>query len=473
MRFFYHGFRGRIGASLFVCSTSIMAGQPAPVEDSIELEVGGVKQELASWEQQYLVHAVDRLYDSCSPDNPDEEGVVPEPSSNELSVIMKDGRQRLIQMIGDSSKSGVELEIYELKGKKVQRLNLCSGAYMLPVASIIEARMLPVATTMEADTRYYEQPPARIEKSAGLTSYKPNRVGWTFDSNDVNSGYLDMVISVKYPLFNDGRYHPFGENYNPNLYLAFTGRFSQYIETIESSPVVGKQFNPKLFSRWWLGDDSRYLDIGIAHESNGQSITTEEAYQSERESFAQSDGDANFARNYISRGWDYLSLDWTHSWHPFAEEMNAGDQAILSTGESAKLNSYVMLKYFMDDGPLQGNPEEYNDWENDGVNKRKQYDGISFLGKYSFSKHKCLARQLGLDWERDVCLQELSWQYTTGYDGMFDNNTHRAEFAIEFWGLPVMLWAQTGYNSDLVDYYKNVDSWGIALELESGQFLGL
>ena len=82
-----------------------------------------------------------------------------------------------------------------------------------------------------------------------------------------------------------------------------------------------------------------------------------------------------------------------------------------------------------------------------------------------------LAQQLRSDWEIDVCLQEVSWQYTTGYDDVFDNSTNRAEFAIEFWGLAIMLWGQTGYNSDLVNYYVDVDSWGIALELESGQFL--
>jgi hypothetical protein len=30
-----------------------------------------------------------------------------------------------------------------------------------------------------------------------------------------------------------------------------------------------------------------------------------------------------------------------------------------------------------------------------------------------------------------------------------------------------MIWGQNGYNSDLVDYYKNVRSWGIALELQT------
>jgi hypothetical protein len=464
---------GRSGAALLlvVYSSLVFADQPSRLEGDIKLEAGGVNQMLTSWERQYLVHAVDRLFNSCKPDDSNGQVVIPREWPNALSVTMQDGRQRVMQLTDDDSKSDPVLNIYEVKDNKVRRLAFCNIPYLLPVASIIEGRMLAVANTRATsldnqlpavstgDIQQHVQAPSQHSRSEGLTSYKPNRVGWTFDDNDVNFGYLDAVISVKYPLFHDGRYHSNSEGYNPNLYLAFTGRFSQYIGTIDSSPVVGKQFNPKLFSRWWLGNGSSYIDAGFAHESNGQSISTEESYQSEREKFAESDGDADFARNYISRGWDYLSLDWTQSWN-------------FAPGE---LDTQVMLMYFLNDGPLQGHAEEYNEWENDGVNRRKQYDGISFLGKYNFSKDMCLtnlARFLELNWEIDICLQELAWQYSTGYDGFFDKSTNRAEFAIEFWNLPVMIWAQTGYNSDLVNYYKDVNSWGIALELESGLFLG-
>lgn len=462
--------RNKIGIALFLAVFSAFAfsDPSSSTAATVKLEAGGVNQVLTGWERDYLVHAVDRLFTSCTPNDAEGSTVITTEWPNELTVTMNDGHERIIQLVRNDSSSELTLNMYELTDSGIRRLTACSTPYMLPVSSIIEGRMLTVAgagsTPLERqpivastdDAPLSDHTPSEDSGPMGLTSYKPNRVGWTFDDDGVHSGYLDAVISMKYPLFHDGRYHPISEGYNPNLFMAFTGRFGQYIESIESSPVVGKQFNPKLFSRWWLDNELSYIDIGFSHESNGQSISTEEAYQSERDKYAQSDDDASFARNYISRGWDYLSLDWTQLWN-------------LAPGD---LSSEVMLKYFLDDGPLQGNPEEYNEWENDGVNRRKEYDGISVLGKYKFSKDMCLtsfAKRLQLNWEINVCLQQLSWEYTTGYDGVFEKSTNRAEFAVEFWNLPVMIWAQTGYNSDLVNYYRDVDSWGIALELESGQ----
>ncbi len=70
-------------------------------------------------------------------------------------------------------------------------------------------------------------------------------------------------------------------------------------------------------------------------------------------------------------------------------------------------------------------------------------------------------------WWFDACLKKVAWRYTTGYDSIFDNSTNRLEFTLDLWSFPIMLWGQTGYNSDLVDYYRKVDSWGITLELQS------
>lgn len=87
---------------------------------------------------------------------------------------------------------------------------------MLTAANTSELSLdkrLPVVST--ADLQQHARSPSREERSEGLTSYRPNRVGWTFNDNDVESGYLDAVISVKYPLFNDGRYHSNIEGYNP------------------------------------------------------------------------------------------------------------------------------------------------------------------------------------------------------------------------------------------------------------------
>jgi hypothetical protein len=261
------------------------------------------------------------------------------------------------------------------------------------------------------------------------------------------------VVSLKYPFLHDGYYAPDAALLNP--FFAFTGRFSQYIESRDSSPVIGKRFNPKFFLRHWL-DGGSYLDFGYAHESNGQNITTEEAYLREREDFAAEGQDPDFARDFISRGWDYLSLDWRKSWRPKSWFLGKG-----------RLTSFLNLRYFLEDGLLQGEPEESNDWEGAGVNRRKEYDGISFMARYEFSKAFCLGGGNLYGGSSAACLSKLAWRQTTGYDGVFDNNTSRLELTVSVLDIPFTLWGQRGYNSDLVDYYRKVDSWGLALELRS------
>ena len=433
------------GALLFLqfgAPAVVNADLDPAIKESIHLEIEGESVELVQWEREYLIHAVDRLYKHCKPDDYDElneEVVHPREKRNQLSITTADGHERLIEALGGSSQPFSKLAIYAIDERGARRLHDCKPAHLLPVAGILESQSL-------------DPLPSQRRTVAGLTSYEPNRLGWTFDDNDVDEGYLDAVFSLKYPLFHDGYYSQDGPPLN--AYLAFTGRFSQYIESRDSSPVVGKRFNPKFFLRHWLGDDSRYVDVGLAHESNGQNINSEEAYLRERADFESEGQDPDFARDYISRGWDYLSLDWKHAW---------GDYP-------AGLNTYLNLKYFLDDGPFQGDPEEYNDWEGDGVNRRKEYDGLTLLAKYRFDRSYCLTELVPAkseEWTPNFCLGKFAWAHTTGYDGIFNNNTDRLEFTVDLWGVPIMIWGQKGYNSDLVDYYKKVRSWGIALELQS------
>jgi hypothetical protein len=435
----------RSGALLFAllastCVLPRLSAQEAPPGDSgLQLTIRSEDRAVPAWEQAYIGHALDRLYSGCGTKVPYDPGKAAHPRPNQLSLDTGQGSRRVVQAIGGSSAPFSQLAFLEFDGDDVFRYEECEPAHALPIVSIMEATGLELAA-------------GERRRSAGLTSYEPNRIGWRFDEDDVDEGYLDATVSLKYPFLHDGYYS--NKPFDGGLYLAFTGRFSQYIESRESSPVVSKRFNPKLFWRYWLGDDSRYIDLGLAHESNGQNINSGEAYLRAREDLILEGQNPDFARDYISRGWDYLSLDWKHAFD-------------YSHG---KLDTYLNLKYFLDDGPFQGEPEEYNDWEGDGVNRRKEYDGIDLLAKYEFGKSFCLggdAARTADGFRLDVCLKKISWEYTTGYDGMFDNDTNRLEFTVDLWSFPLMFWGQTGYNSDLVDYYRQVDSWGITLELQS------
>jgi hypothetical protein len=423
------------------CALALVTWQAsaAATESDTQIWMAGENKTLQPWESDYLVHAVDRLYSHCQRSEVLRRKTLPEAESGRLSVRYADNSTRVIQGLGGSSSPFSKVAIFADKDGQLVRYHDCNPAHVLPVTAIVESQQL-------------DYTPEARRTVARLTSYEPNKVGWTFDDNDVNEGYLDAVFSVKYPFLHDGHYSSESALLNP--FFAFSGRFSQYIESRDSSPVIGKRFNPKLFARHWLGSENNYIDFGYAHESNGQNISSEEAYLRERDDLAAEGEDPDFARDYISRGWDYLSVDWRHAW----EDSRYG------------FTTYVMLKYFLDDGLLQGKPEEHNDWEGHGQNHRKEYDGLSLLAKYRFGNRFCLGGLGTRDarsGEPGFCLRKLAWQQTTGYDGLLENNTTRLELTLTLWDLPVMLWGQTGYNSDLVDYYKDVNSWGLSLELQS------
>ena len=285
-------------------------------------------------------------------------------------------------------------------------------------------------------------------KFGRLESHEPNTVGFAYDSNDVN--HMDFKVSLKYPIFHNGIAQEPKYGYLPYPYLAFTGRFSQYINTRESSPVISKRFNPELFFRYWFHfnadkSDSDYIDLAYGHESNGQSINTLVEYNQRRAAFIADGENPDFANDYISRGWDYLGFTWKFTRrNPFSS--------------NSRFTSYVEMRYFLKDGLLQGNQEEYNSWENNPEGKpRNKVDGIRLKLKY---KTRFVESDL-------LTSNKIFLSYTTGYSDIFKYSTYRAEWGVEILNLPLVIWVARGYNSDLADYYKKVTSAGINFEFFS------
>ncbi len=394
---------------------------------------------LAFWEQEYLFQALSNVNTECSGgvdgSVPAENVLVTAYINNDTSIAVVAGSPTNLLATG--------ARFIRRDGSTITILEECDSQFVAPILAIIDSKQTPdkpvAVSTVDKPSKpeqiYHELEPK-------LSAYEQNFLGWTRDDNSVDSGYMDAQMSFKYRVgYLDERKKFAG-------FLAFTTRFSQYIETISSSPVVGKRYNPSLFGRMYLEDHQSFLDLGYAHDSNGQSITTEQAYLSEREKFAQSDGEPDFAKNYISRGWDYALFDWRQCWHG-CENSGKGEH-------SDRFTTELGYKYFLDDGLLQGKPEEYNDWEGGSQKYRKQYDGLSLYGDYRIS-----SRCFGVDnWGCGV-----RWEYTTGYDGIFDQSTNRIQFTIDdFWLIPsIGIWVQTGHNSSLANYYESVDSVGVAM----------
>jgi len=325
------------------------------------------------------------------------------------------------------------------------------------------------------------------EAEPKLCSYEPTTIGYTFDSDD--TGFLDFKISVLYQLFPDSitRFQNYwlhsGLGDKSALYFAFTGRFGQYIGTRDSSPVVEKLFNPKMFYRLWTDPDhENHVDFAFAHESNGQSIDSPAEYQA---ALATSKNQ-NEVKDQLSRGWDYLEISWKKTVYerPMSttetpnEPCLSGAYKNVNNEASCKracsdcdncqgidreksrktsIVSYLAIKYFLEYGPLEGRQENYNDWENDPQGKRlDRVSGLSAMLKWV---------------ERGslpgLCDLKIAARFETGIRETFRYNTYRFEVGTKVLQLPMSVWWQTGYNSDLAQYYKKVDSYGIQVEIGS------
>jgi hypothetical protein len=291
------------------------------------------------------------------------------------------------------------------------------------------------------------------EAEPKLCAYEPTTIGYTHDSDD--TGFMDFKISVRYQLF--PAWITRGQNYlqsglgdNSALYFAFTGRFGQYIGTRDSSPVVEKLFNPKLFYRLWTDPAHEdHVDLALAHESNGQSIDSQAEYQSALAASANQ----NEVKDQLSRGWDYWEISWKKTVYERPAYQGVDREKSLKTS----IVSYLGLKYFLAYGPLEGPQENYNYWENDPQGKRlNRVSGLSAMLKWV--ERGCF---LGLS---DL---KVAARFETGIRETFRYNTYRIEVGTKVLQLPMSVWWQTGYNSDLAQYYKKVDSYGIQVEIGS------
>ena len=298
---------------------------------------------------------------------------------------------------------------------------------------------------------------ARLQQGyVGLSTHEPNKVLARSDGNDFNRLYMDATLSVKHPVLSpavDGisRLFNLEQEQLPRLYLAFTSRFSQYIGSRASAPVVARSYNPELFLRVWRSRnesnvDPSYWDFAYGHESNGQRINNAVSFEQEKQSLLAAGQLPLFARDSISRGWDYVSVDWHRQW----------DTGFLPNLRG-RTETHIEYRHFLEDGLFQGVPEEAYEWEGVGVGEkpRARYDGLEFSMQYNLINQMC--SQL-------ICFEKVELAHQTGYANPFANNTTTLEVTTNIGGLPLHLWARSGYNSDLVDYFRYSNSWGFGVE---------
>lgn len=341
------------------------------------------------------------------------------------------------------------------QGQTLSAYNSCNQEVvdqLLPVLAI----MSTAKYQNDSDSNQTRQ--AVLASHSFLTSHDPTMLMLRNDGFESSTDYMDFQLSLKHPLFSNSQ--PLnslhanladtlehlipGENeYFMQLYLAFTGRFSHFIGGRNSSPVVPRSFNPTLFYRFWSSRNN-YFDVEFGHESNGQRIRNLEGLQREQLDYLAEGEPSFYARDGLSRGWDYMALEWQRSWNN-------------------RWLSQLRVRHFLHDGPLQEEAEEYNLWEDGGsiLRPRRQFDGINLALQYNFNRSRCL---LG---STHICLQNVKLEQATGYSALFEHNTTTVELTTDFFGMPIQLWGKSGYNNNLVEYYNYTTSWGLGIELLS------
>ncbi len=291
-----------------------------------------------------------------------------------------------------------------------------------------------------------------ISDRPGIEGYEPSTLGYTKDDDDVS--FVDFSLSLKYRLFPKLINLP-----RERVYFAFTGRFGMYAGTRRSEPVIAKSYNPKVIWRHAMDRDDKlyktrgdagsdspaelygYLDVAYAHESNGQTISTPAELATAQTTALRPE----FAYDGMSRGWDYAQVVWKRT--------------LIDTA-TRRVTSYTDFKYFIPDGLLQDGIEEYKAWENNPEGKpRKAVNGLAATLEY---EHEWQLSSGNKPWLGN---SRVSLRYETGYDSPFKYNTLRLEAGMHVLQLPLTLWIQRGYNSDLAQYYKNVTSYGVQLRM--------
>lgn len=357
-----------------------------------------------------------------------------------------------------------------------------------PVSTSAPAPALAAASADAAPPSVFAKP--KIAPHPMLENHYPTSVGFTKDSDDVL--FLDANISLRYPFAYQEIARGGCNGWHMQPYFAFTGRFGQYLRTRDSSPVVLKAFNPEFLARFFMtsplptdnsgltlddicknegdlsyhnnriqhpnfpadendaGDAPRqtgapapqplrptsylsFVDVYYGHLSDGQGISDPAGLAQLAGTLGgNSPGQSmEFARDYISRGWDYFGAAWTGTFQ---------DGGSLY----ARLRKYV-------GGFFQQQIEE-TPWEDpqSRITRLQQVNGIYV--RYA-------SNNPGSDFNYTASLE-------TGAETPGRYNTLRLEGInrVKWFDVPLKLWYQQGYNSDLAQYYKFVRSAGFAFQ---------
>tara|TARA_R110002110_G_scaffold147129_2_gene337484 strand:- start:189559 stop:190428 length:870 start_codon:yes stop_codon:yes gene_type:complete len=277
-----------------------------------------------------------------------------------------------------------------------------------------------IAAVISVSTFAAEPQPA-VEPYQRFSSNEPNYFVGAWDNGD--DWHMEFNLSIKYALW-----PPQASRHK--LLFVYNGTYDFYLNSRDSAPIISRRQNIAPVYQYALGADPNRPEYefraGWYHESNGQTIETAEEYQDAGE----------FARDQVSRGWDYLGLEYRS---PFF----------------AGMRQHFDLRVFCDcQGWGSQDREDSIFWTS--VNEQPKindYDGIRWI--------------MG-DFELPADFGNLRLELKTGnrdFDAL-GNISGKFVFS-DFLGFPLNIFYFSGYGRELSSYHERNQFIGIGIEMES------
>ncbi len=264
-----------------------------------------------------------------------------------------------------------------------------------------------------------------------LRGNEPSYFVWAQDEGDA-SGHAEFYLSFKYPLLCGERWS-FDFNYN--------GKYDFYLNSRYSSPIISRLQNPggmfEYKAAFSAMPNLASIKTGYFHESNGQTISTLQEYNTALLSNPN-------VQDSVSRGWDYIPLEFK-----FAFE----------SAHESKYFLYLKTRFFMTKQVFTQDREDTVFWEPGRTTQPKigEYDGIRFLLSGEFNESNEIIKFI-----RIVDHVKLTAHFRTGYQAF--NFSQRYEATVRVFTIPFHVFYINGYGRELSTYHRKNAYYGIGVE---------
>jgi len=268
-----------------------------------------------------------------------------------------------------------------------------------------------------------------------LTGYEPSYFVFAFDEDN----HAEFKISVKYPLIKE-----FGSSFNNftggsnEFFFSYTGKydfflFSSEVAGRDSAPVVSRIQNPGLFlknTRTLENNEGlETISIGWFHESNGQQISDNTTFNNTLN-----------AEDFVSRGWDYLGLDFKYNQH---KTWTFPDT----------INYYLRLRFFCDCqgfGLIDDREDDIRIFGGTEQAKISDYDGLRFIINNYSGENLFYSLNLKTGTSDIDALRKL---------------TYTLEVTYKVLNIPFTLFYFKGYGKDISTYHIKDSYIGVGLRM--------